>query len=234
MVLNVYDWVVDQYKKLPLTDFSKKIVAGAMAGLILGIPLVFGLKWHRKHQNAQAYTQLYADVADLQQILGAKDQNWESLEALYKNHVEEFSSTDAAPYFMKLYAQVLSMRGDAKDALAVTDRMMTNVDSTHPLFPVFALQRALLGLDQDDEQVRTTALEQLKGLAHDEHNTYRDAALYYLGSYFWVNEQLAESMAAWQELVSLQKDAMVVSPWAQRVVPLMEQIRFLAAPQTKE
>lgn len=233
MVLNAYDWVVDQYKKLPVSAAAKKAAIGVAVGLVAGVPLILGVRWHQKNKDIHAYTQLYADVADLQQVLASKNQQLEPLEALYKKHVEEFSSTHAAPDFMKLYAQVLHMRGDAKDALAVTDNMIPLVGKEHPLYPVFALQSALLTLDQDDEQVRASGLQQLAGLAHDTTNEYRDAALYYLGSYYWVHDSLANARASWQELIDLQKDAMVVSPWAQRVVPLMEQSRFLA-PQTKE
>ncbi|HEX4068828.1 MAG TPA: hypothetical protein VHX42_01895, partial [Candidatus Babeliales bacterium] len=107
---------------------------------------------------------------------------------------------------------------DKKDeALLVLDKMIADMPGS-PVIALYEMERSLLQLDVDDAKLNEIGLETLQKLAQDKDNMYRDSAQYYLGRYYWSNNQIADARAIWQQLVDEQRDEkMSPSPWVQQV-----------------
>jgi hypothetical protein len=93
--------------------------------------------------------------------------------------------------------------------------------SSSPLYTLYATKRALIAIDLGKEE----GLEQLKTLGYDENNKQRDVALYYLGLYYWSNNDIDGARQVWETLVSLKKaDPKATSEWMNMADKKLEQI----------
>src|SRR5438093_4527265 len=91
------------------------------------------------------------------------------------------------------------------------------------LFFLFKLKYAQVRIDIP--QYKQSGLQELTELARNEKNPYRDAALFYLGNYYWVHDQMQEAKKVWQELVDSQWQQQVSpSPWIAQVQSKLKQI----------
>ncbi len=92
--------------------------------------------------------------------------------------------------------------------------------SSVDLKQVYAFSVALMDVDSLDEGVRSQGLEQLKDLCANETSSVYDAALFYLGEYYWKQQNYQEARLWWGQLILATNKKMqgapveAKSPWA--------------------
>lgn len=202
-----------------------------LKGLILvvlfagcGAALYFGYRWYdtRKQVDAQ-----FAFGVLLDQYNAASEQDgadFTSFANEFARGYEDHKNTVLAPYFLSFQADSLIKAGNKSEALAVVDKAV-QTQSSPSFVNLFKTKRALLALDGADKEREKQALDELQLLAQDDTNSHRDYALYNLGMYHWVNDNVEAARVAWQELVNMQTgNVFSDSPWAALVADQLQSI----------
>jgi hypothetical protein len=183
-----------------------------------------GYRWYDARRQADAQ---FAFGVLLDQFNNALEQdkvNFASFANEFARGYENHKNTALAPYFLSLQADALIKAGNKPEALTVMDKAV-HVQSAPSFAPLFKIKRDLLILDGADTNRVSQALEELQTLAQDTNNTHRDYALYHLGMYHWVHDNIQEARVAWQELVNMQSgNVFSDSPWASLVVDQLQSI----------
>ncbi|BDC34638.1 hypothetical protein Noda2021_05960 [Candidatus Dependentiae bacterium Noda2021] len=129
---------------------------------------------------------------------------------------EKNKSTGLAPYFLGIRADALVEQGNYQEALALLESMTNSLPTSSALYYPYKTKYALIKLDHVDDQEKTAALNELQSLAYDASNSNADYALYYLGEYFWQNNETEQAVKTWRDLESTFKSDTKngQSPWA--------------------
>ncbi len=120
-----------------------------------------------------------------------------------------------APYFLVMKAVALLKQGKRDEALEHYQKAVKLMPASSPLKNLYATSVALMQID--NEATHEVGLKQLQQLAQDTANIYRDVAQYYLGSYYWSGDDIAQAKSVWQALVNDQRFVAgeAASPWAE-------------------
>lgn len=146
-----------------------------------------------------------------------KNPQWSQLLEKFNRTYQEHSGSSLLPYYLGYKVQILLEQDKSEEALATLDTMINSMFGS-PMIALYEMERALIQLDSTDTAIQGIGLESLKKLAHDTDNIFRDSAQYYLGRYYWANNQIDEAREVWQLLVDEQRDQkMAPSPWVSQV-----------------
>ena len=175
-----------------------------------------------REQTAQKALAQY--VQEYHQIQDGKPADWQRIAALFQLGSEQQSNSYLAPYFLLFQATALLRENKQQEALLVMDKLVEQ--SVHsPLLPLFKIKRVLIKLDESDEIMQKSGLEELEKLAKNKKNKFRDTAQFYLGYYYWANSYVAQAQKIWQILVDDQyKEKLAPSPWVDFVKKKLEHI----------
>ena len=190
------------------------LIAGlGAAALIAGF---YGYRWHvgRADERAQRFfSESYKEYA---QALASDNPSWVTVEGAFKAGYKQAGSSSLAPYFLAFEADALAQQDKMQEAIAVLDKGLNAMGTRSPLYPLFAIKKAAMQLDAGDSALVSTAIENLKKLADDKQNIYRDMALYYLSSFYKAmgDETKARELEKEMRAVTLEGDVSSLSPWS--------------------
>ncbi len=202
---------------------------------ILAISGGYGVYRYSSSLREQRAYKAFAESHDFFEQVLAKDSSanvgesmtlWGEVELAFKSGYAQNSRSSLAPYFLAFQAEALIHQGKLKDAIEVTDRMLGSLKKSSSLFSLYAVKRSLMKLDMPDEISKKEGLEELTNLANSEVNLNRDIALYYLGEYFWANNESKKARITWeylQKMASVGKSP-TPSPWFDLVKARLETI----------
>ena len=175
-----------------------------------------------REQAAQNVLAQY--VQEYHQMQNAQPADWQRVAKLFQLGSEQQSNSYLAPYFLLFQAEALLREDKKQEALTVMDKLVEQSVNS-PLLLLFETKRALIKIDEPDETVQKSGLEELERLAENEKNKFRDTAQFYLGYYYWVNNSIAQAQKIWQILVDDQyKEKLAPSPWVDLVKKKLEHI----------
>jgi tetratricopeptide (TPR) repeat protein len=97
-------------------------------------------------------------------------------------------------------AQALAQQGKTEHAHQELSKALKILPQSSPLYDVYSIQHALMGLDMFDEATVSEGLAELKALAANEQSKVNDMALYYLGSYYLMRGNQEEAENYWNQL----------------------------------
>ncbi|HSW73629.1 MAG TPA: hypothetical protein VLG71_00575 [Candidatus Limnocylindria bacterium] len=187
------------------------IIAGCL--VVLGL-CWWGYSWYSA-QKEKAAQQAFADCVQEYEQAQAGQVQWPKVEQLSKLSYDNHSGSNMAPYFLALQAEALLKQQKADEAIVVLDKVVSVMPSGSPVYALHATKRALVKLDRTEEAMHAAGLQELTTLAYDQNNNNRDMALYYLGLYHWIHNDLDKAKKEWFELLNLQKkEEGSPSPWA--------------------
>ncbi len=208
----MYNIVQSSYQEIKKFKYVKEllIVLCLLAG-IAGSFLLYRIYAVYKEQSAQNVLAQY--IQEFNQIEDGQSADWQRIAKLFQRGSEQQSRSSLAPYFLLFQAEALLRENKKQEALAAIDELIKQ-SANSPLLPLFKTKRSLLKLDEPDEAVQRSGLEELKKLAEDKKNQFRDTAQFYVGHYYWVNNSIEQAQAIWQTLVDEQyKEKLATSPW---------------------
>jgi predicted negative regulator of RcsB-dependent stress response len=118
-------------------------------------------------------------------------------------------------------AQAMIKQGNNEQAREVLGKAVNAMPSSSDLAPLFNIKMALMNLDSNAPQ----AVAQLKELATNTSSHFSDAAAYYLGQYYWINNDEKQAKEVWHKMINAtQTDKKLgQSPWAQLAQEKMAQ-----------
>jgi hypothetical protein len=192
---------------------------------LLGTIGFWSYRWWQRQQESTTQKALGECMYAYQAALQDKDESWSNVAMLFNVGYEQHSSSSLAPYFLIFYADALLKQGKRYEALEKLDEAIKTVPPDSPLLFLYKTKQALIKMD-DEGAVRDEGLQELKLLAENEENKNRDMALYYLGLYYWAQDNVKEAQVIWQKLVNdfLTHEKIGSSPWAVLANTKLEQI----------
>lgn len=134
-----------------------------------------------------------------------------------KKAQEEHKNSSLASYFSILLSKVYAQEEKTSESLqALEDGIELAKDSLTE--NMLKTNYALLMLDSNDSELQKNGLATLKELIEDKENPIRDIAQFYLGKYFWINNDLQAAKIIWQEFLDEQAEhRMSPSPFVPEV-----------------
>lgn len=213
MVNSVSDWcnALCGSKNGSSKNIIALIVAAVLVALVGGG--FYGCKWYRAGQEEIAQRIFSQNVQEYERVVQeGKKEDWASVETLFKIGYNQYPHSVFAPFFL-LYQSEAMIKQDKKDeARELLDKAINAMSSSSDLYPLFNIKKALLTFDLNPTQ----AVDQLKALAADSSSHFSDAAAYYLGQYYWMNNDDKQAKEVWQKMIDATKTDKKLgqSPWA--------------------
>ena len=180
--------------------------------------LFFAYKWWIvKRERAAQYDFAFL-MTEYDAMSREKEPQWDVLLEKFEKNYEKHSYSSLLPYYLGYKVQILLAQDKKEEALETLHKMITGIVPSSPMLAMYEMERALIQLDSDDVQLKEVALQTLKNLANNSTNMFRDSAQYYLGCYYWSQNNIEEAREIWQQLVDEQRDEkMAPSPWVDQV-----------------
>lgn len=190
-------------------------MVACLAVLFMGMLFAHKL-WMIQTERAAQYD-FSSLITEYEAMSREKDPQWSMLLEKFETNYAKHSRSSLLPYYLGYKVQILLAQDKKNEALATLDTMISNMVGA-PTLALYEMERALIQLDDADEQRNSVGLESLKALAHDTDNMFRDSAQYYLGRYYWAHNNIDDARAVWQQLVDEQRDEKIApSPWVNQV-----------------
>lgn len=195
---------------------AHKNVVYISMGALLAVALAGGYAWKQRQEKYNAaYVALTQAYDELLQAYENSDL-WEDVELAGKAGAESFGSTSLAPYFEAVEAEALVQRGQLDEAIAKIDSTIRRLSSSNSLYFPFKIKFAQMKMSHENPAIVQEGLEILQRLAEDSKNPQQDEALFYVGYYYWLNNDRASALKYWQMLRNLFGDSQTAtSPWVQ-------------------
>jgi len=189
----------------------------ALSIVVFVLSCVFGYWFWTKHKDKIAQRDFGTLTLEFHKVSQEKSPSWDALFEKFQNGFNKHAHSSMAPYYLAYQARILLEQNKLEDALLVLNEL-TSRYSSFPLINAFKMEKALVGLNVNDEKIVQESLADLRLLAYDVNNQFKDTALFYLGRYYWFVNQLEEARQAWQTLLDEQRDEKIApSPWTEEV-----------------
>ena len=190
--------------------------------VLFGIALVcvvlfMGNKLWVVHQNKSAQGYFGVLVMEYNQALQDKNADWDLLRAKFEKGFADHSGSSLIPYYKSYVVAILLQQNNVDEAAALLKTVESDAQSSSMTL-LYAIERALIDLDSADSDQQKKGEQALRLLADGTVNQFADMAQFYLGRYYWANDQIAEAREVWEKLVDEQAHEKIApSPWAQQV-----------------
>lgn len=133
---------------------------------------------------------------------GTEQEKNEAIISLGDLFLAQHASTSFAPTVLALIARSLNEIGKKEEA-RVKMHAAEKACSSTDIRQVYALSGALMDLDSQDATAQESGLAALKVLAKNSSSAVCDAALFYLGEFFWAQQNYQEARLWWAQLVNV-------------------------------
>ena len=201
---------------LKIRQRATSMALGLLVLSTVGGATWFGFTKYTAHQERQAQLAFShcSKQFDIARSSGLES-DWQDLQVSADAGYKKYQRTHLAPYFLLLETQAQTLRAekDLLGAVQTMDRLIAREAKNSPLLGLLRLRKALIqiDLDESDKIVQAssqvsgnglTGISELESLAYDATNNEQDAALFYLGQYYWSHDELEKAQVAWQKLAS--------------------------------
>lgn len=211
------------FKDMQEVKFFKELGLAVFIGLV-GVTGFYGYRWYQAGGQGQAQ-QVFAEcMEEFQKAVSSKTTDaWLNVDMVAKLGHEQHGSSKYGPYFLALRAHAAMQQGKTTQALQVMEQAIQTMSKSDPLILLYKTKFALMKLDDTDTATQKEGLSELQKLAADTNNVNRDAALYYIGSFHWVHNELDMAKQYWNKLLELTSGEHK-SPWAMQAEQLLQQV----------
>lgn len=210
-----------------LFDFDGKGAQERIRNLIIALGVIalliaafLGYRWHLTSREQIAQAQFEESISRYNQAKNSEE--FESVAAELKSAHDQNSSSSIAPYFTAYEVDALIKLGKHDEAIKALDSLIASLSSSNPMINLYKTKRALIKIDNKEEQIKQAGLAELETLAHDTKNKNRDEAQFYLGLYHYVADNMELAKKAWQELVEQSVESKNPSPWSEQAKSRLE------------
>lgn len=189
-----------------------------MFGVALVCAVLFmGNKLWVTHQNKSAQGYFGVLVMEYNQALNEKNADWDALRTKFEKGFADYSGSSLVPYYKSYVVTMLLQQNKVDEAVALLDTIISDAQSSS-MASLYGIERALIDLDSADSDQQKKGEQTLRVLADSTVNQFADMAQFYLGRYYWANDQLAQAREVWEKLIDEQAHEKIApSPWAQQV-----------------
>ncbi len=202
------------------------ILTGAAFVALFGYGCLKGYHFYneRKQKAAQAlfsdvlheYEKVLKEQFKGEQSAQALAQQWEDVVVGLTSVEADHASTVYGAASYAVHASIAMEKHLYDEAFSFIDLAIKNVSKSSPLYNIYRTKRALMCMDGNKVEEGIAAL---KELITDTANNSADTAAFYLGYYYWTNNDIAQAKEIWKffTLQASNEKPEAVSPWAQIV-----------------
>lgn len=203
------------YSVQKIVPYLKELLLLVVAVACLGLGYT-GYQYWSRVQSCKAQRELNLCLSLFKDAAKAdKDTMWDRVAQSCDHAYSTYKKTDIAPLFLSYQADALWALGKKTDAIAIMKKAVAALPVKSALVYMSKIKYALMLMDSEQAEEQQDGLHLLIDVARDEKNTHRDYALFYLGRYYWVNNQLDEAKKAWQDLIDMESPELQSrSAWA--------------------
>lgn len=166
----------------------------------------------------EQYQQAQNNVAEGEKV------DWNDLYTLFKDGFERHKKSNLAPYFL-LFSMQAALQDENKSLAKEIVSQVVDVTKNQNIHPFIAIEQSLMLLDSKNEEEAKKGLELLENIGLDVENMYSDMALFHLGYYYWIHDNLEKAREVWRGLLDqYDTGSASASPWSARARQLLLQI----------
>ena len=183
-------------------------IALSLAALLVLVGGYLGYRWYVQQREERAQLVFAAAVDLAQQALKSEsDQQagsvtWQDVEMAFKIGYDQNKSSYLAPYFLAFQAEALLRQRRQEEALSLMNEVLSQLSTSDQLYDQYFLKRACIKLDSTDEQIKKQGLDELTSIADKADSLFKEPAEYYLGEYYWANQQFDKARDTWLALTA--------------------------------
>ncbi len=192
---------------------DSRVKMALMAGVIgvVGITSWFLYYSYAMYKGRNAQVILSECLQEYNKALESKQDMWSEVVLMNELGLNQASGSSLQPYFYVMQAQALAHQKKFDEAVEMLEQADAALGAHLPYKAYYALTKSLIQLDAPD--MKEQGFNALQQLAHDDDYMFQDAALYYLGNYYWVDNNLDKAKGTWQRLIDGSQTAFRDSPW---------------------
>jgi hypothetical protein len=169
-------------------------------------------RWYTIRREKAAQTIFFECLEQHSKAMQGDDVQWQTMIGMWHRGYDMNKSSYLAPYFLTHEAEALMHADKKEEALTTMQEALNRMSKSSPLYYAYELKLLLMQWDMQGD----LNIEKLRTLAYNQHNNFKDAAEYYLGLYYWINNNFDDAGWAWQSLEE---------PWASLAKDQMQQLR---------
>lgn len=169
----------------------------AMVG-ISGIIGFAGYRWYTVRQEKEAH-KAFAQAMDEFD----KTQSWPESAYAFAHGAKQHSSSNLYPFFLFYQAEALNKQGDYDQALNLMESALQALSEKSPLYGLYAIKHALMQLESPDNVIQEKGKQILQKLSVNNSSDVQPLALYYLGYFAYIKNDIQRAQDYWSKLVSL-------------------------------
>jgi hypothetical protein len=162
----------------------------AITALALSALLILIGSWgYKKYAEARDKKSQLAFVEQLERFEAmrinpeADTIGWEALGHGFARGYVEHSTSSLAPFFLAFQSEVVAHQGLQAEALDLLDRAIAGMRKNTDIRNIYAIKRAVMRLDSENEKISAQGKRELLDLAQDMNNSSQGLAWYHLLEY---------------------------------------------------
>ena len=175
----------------------KKFVLAGVAGVAIAIAGGIGFNWYWQASQEAAQKDFFELMSSYQ---APGDQKWATVEKEYRHAYDRNKRAGIGPMFRVYQADALVALGKQDEAIKVLDEVVRSIASRE-VQDFMKLKLALMKLDSKQAAVQKDGLVALKAIAENSSHAANEAGLYYLGYFFFAQNDMAQAKNYWQQLM---------------------------------
>lgn len=192
---------------------SKRIVI-AVGGVIVLVFAFLGYGYYKEWAQAAAHKDFIealryydAPVTGIAHKPSAENgiefisdqEKWKKVEEVFRTGASKHHSAGLGSLFLAYQADALAHQAKLDEAIEMLSTAIRSMPESMRDF--YTLKVALMKLDSSKQAVAQDGLSLLKKIAEDSQHLAHEAALYYIGYFFWVQKDFAQARNYWQQLM---------------------------------
>jgi predicted negative regulator of RcsB-dependent stress response len=116
-------------------------------------------------------------------------------EISFQTGYEQNKKSTIAPFFLAFESDALIKLGKFEDAYKILVDAVGQFSKNSPYYYLYSIKLALMEIDKKDAQ---KGIEDLNILIKDSNNIFKDMAAFYLGEYYWANNNIDKAKEQFQ------------------------------------
>jgi len=211
------------YDKNFFNNKNVRLAIGSIALLVVFVLAFFAHKWYRVSVEQRAQKAFSDSMEVYKQAMGLelsqesdnKNQSniWEEVEIAFKTAYLQNKSSSLAPFLLIYQSESLIRQGKKEEGYKILSEAVNHISKSSPYYYFYKIKESLMKFDMNESE---KALQELNKLGNDKSNPFRDLANYYLGEYYWSDNNFDKSKEYFQKLMANQQQNVsekVETPW---------------------
>jgi tetratricopeptide (TPR) repeat protein len=204
LLVESYNYVFESNQKY--TKYAKEIgivVLVVVAGFG-GLKIYNYYLYSREATAQKVFYECMREMQNARKGIGS----WYDVEVAFEMGHRQNAKSKLAPFFLIFKSEALNAQGKKQEALDLLNNTLKHLKGDDDMHSIYSVKRALMKMDMEEETIKKEGIQELEeiGCLRAEHKKKKAGqipALYYLGSYYWNNDNFEKAKKVWDKLVSI-------------------------------